>query len=166
MLLRPHPSEPSEKYDACLAANAGRVSLCAGIDIDELLCAADAVVTEFSTVALEAAILGVPVIIATFLGDRSEPRVFDGLSVIVRAPAALRDAANTFSSGTGAQLARQRVDLDRLHALVGPLDGHSGLRVAHLIESLRKTNVRRRPDSPRERSIRTPESAVTLTDVG
>jgi CDP-Glycerol:Poly(glycerophosphate) glycerophosphotransferase len=166
VLLRPHPSEPSEKYDACLAANAGRVSLCAGIDIDELLCAADAVVTEFSTVALEAAILGVPVIIATFLGDRSEPRVFDGLSVIVRAPAALRDAANTFSSGTGAQLARQRVDLDRLHALVGPLDGHSGLRVAHLIESLRKTNVRRRPDSPRERSIRTPESAVTLTDVG
>jgi hypothetical protein len=142
VLLRPHPSESPEKYQACVTANLGRVSLCASIDIDVLLDAADSVVTEYSTVALEGAILGIPVLIAPFLGDRSEPRIFEGVSVIVHSPEALRDAVRTFSSRSGARLARQNVDLARLHALVGPLDGNAGLRVAGLIESLRTTGVR------------------------
>jgi CDP-Glycerol:Poly(glycerophosphate) glycerophosphotransferase len=142
VLLRPHPSERPEKYRACIAANPARVSLCASNDIELLLDAANIVVTEYSTVALEGAILGVPVLIAPFLGDRSEPRIFEGVSVIVHTPQALRDAVRTFSSGSGEPLTRQSVDLARLHALVGPLDGNAGVRVAGLIKSLRTPGVR------------------------
>lgn len=141
VLLRPHPNESPEKYAACIAANAERVSLCKGMSIDALLDASDVVVTEYSTVALEGAILDIPVIIASFLGDRSDPRVFDGLSVIVRSPEALRDATMTFLSREGA-VADHVIDPERLHSLVGPLDGASGARVANLIQWLRKTASR------------------------
>ena len=153
VLLRPHPNEPPEKYAGCIAANAERVLLCNGMSIDALLEASDVVVTEFSTVALEGAILDIPVIIASFLGDRSDPRVFDGLSVVVRSPEALRDATRTFLSPEGAAI-DHAIDPERLHSLVGPLDGASGARVASLIQRLRKPASRSQPQQERNTSRR------------
>jgi CDP-glycerol glycerophosphotransferase (TagB/SpsB family) len=106
-----------------------------------LLDAADILVTEFSTVALEAAIVGIPVIIATMLGDRSAPEMFNGLSVQVDSTEALRDAACSFATSQRGHFARHTVDGDRLSALVGPLDGQSGLRVARLIHSLQSRDA-------------------------
>jgi hypothetical protein len=137
VLLRPHPSEFVGKYAHCVMVNPGRVLLARGMDIDALLDAADVVVTEYSTVALEGAMLGIPVIIASFLGDRSDPRVFDGFSVAVRSPEALYEAAQAFCQS---RTAEHLIDAERLHSLVGPLDGQSGLRVAHLIHSLRRSH--------------------------
>lgn len=148
VLLRPHPSESVEKYAQCVTAE--RVSLGRGMTIDALLDAADVVVTEYSTVALEGAILGIPVIIASFLGDRSDPRVFDGLSLVVRSPEALRQAAQAFLSHEEG-VAGHTIDSARLHSLVGPLDGRSGVRVAGLIQSLRKTVARSSSVPRRER---------------
>jgi hypothetical protein len=136
VLLRPHPNEPVAKYADHVSANPGRVLLGTGMNIDALLDAADVIVTEYSTVALEGAILGIPVIIASFLGDRSDPRVFEGFSIVARSPAALREAARLFLSQER-RTAELIIDAERLHSLVGPLDGRSGSRVAQLIESVR-----------------------------
>ena len=136
VILRPHPSEPAEKYASCVELDPARVSCGTGVTIDELLGVADLVVTEFSTVALEGAILGIPVVIATFLGDRSDPRMFDGLSVVAHTVDDLHDTTRGLLSRE-ARPADRMVDANRLHALVGPLDGRSGIRVARLVHSLR-----------------------------
>jgi hypothetical protein len=47
----------------------------------------------------------------------------------------------TFLSREGA-VADHVIDPERLHSLVGPLDGASGARVANLIQLLRKTASR------------------------
>ena len=146
VILRPHPLEPAAKYADHVSAHAGRVMLGTSMNIDTLLDAADVIVTEYSTVALEGAILGIPVIIASFLGDRSDPRIFDGFSIVAPSPAALRDAARTFLSQER-RSAELTIDAGRLYSLVGPLDGCSGSRVAHLINSVRES--RKVEDDPR-----------------
>jgi len=160
VLLRPHPSESAGKYAACVAANAHRVLLTRGTGIDALLDAADVVVTEYSTVALEGAMLSIPVIIASFLGDRSDPRVFDGLSVAVQSPEALRDATQRFLSYRG-NATETAIDAERLHSLVGPLDGRSGARVAGLIQSLRRKASRYSLSAAREGKIANRESIMS-----
>ena len=136
VLLRPHPNEGADKYRACANMNPSRVRLCSDVDVATLLDASDLVVTEFSTVALEGAILGLPVIIATLLGDRCAPEVFGGFSVTADSEHALRDHVLRLTSANDNGLANLTMDTERLDALVGPLDGRSGARVASLIDSL------------------------------
>jgi hypothetical protein len=136
VLLRPHPTEPPGKYGRCVERNPRRVSVHAGTAIDLLVDAADIVVTEYSTVALEAAILDVPVIIVPFLGARREPQMFDDLGIVARDAEALREAARGLWPRHVSPAPRRTVDADRLYALVGPLDGRAGHRVAGLIQSL------------------------------
>jgi hypothetical protein len=100
------------------------------------------------------------VIIASFLGDRSDPRVFDGLSVVVRSAEALREATQRFLL-PGGSVAEHAIDAERLHSLVGPLDGRSGARVAGLIQSLRKDASRYSPSPARERKTAMRETTVS-----
>lgn len=129
VLLRPHPSEPAGKYDAWLGA--GRVSLRAADDIFALVRASDVVVTEYSTVALEAAILGVPVVTATF-GGRPSPVPYAelGLAIPAGGPAELTAAIRAVVAGRAAAVPR-----DVLEELVGPLDGQSARRVAEAVRA-------------------------------
>lgn len=129
VLLRPHPSEAPGKYDAWLGA--GRVSLRPADDIFALVRAADVVVTEYSTVALEAAILGVPVVTATF-GGRPSPVPYAelGLAIPAAGPAELTAAVRAVVAGRAAA-----VPGDLLEELVGPLDGQSARRVTEAVRA-------------------------------
>jgi hypothetical protein len=134
LLLRQHPAEHAEKYVAMSRDLGERCRLLgtAG-NIFELIAASDALVTEFSTVALEAVILGKPVVTANF-GDVPTIVSFAELGIAVPA----RDERELTRAVTRA-LATGKVEPKAERAvidLIGPLDGQSSNRVARLIESL------------------------------
>lgn len=131
IMLRPHPSQDHAALSAVAAGfPAERVSFHDQGSVFDLLVACDLVVTQFSTVAIEAAIVGRPVITANFSGlPDPVPYARLGLST------AARDLAQV------AELARRMIEqggrgfeatAEGLRLLVGPADGHAGERVAEL----------------------------------
>lgn len=140
IILRPHPSTPSAFYVALAASYAADlVTVQAAPAINDLLCAADLIVTQHSTVAIEAAILDTPVITANFTGlPDALPYVRLGLSTAARTPAELTDAVARVvkESGTdGSANARARL-ASALEELIGPLDAGATRRVGILVQGM------------------------------
>jgi hypothetical protein len=138
VLLRPHPSSPLAPYQALAERHGdGRVCLQRAASINDLLRAADVLVTQHSTVVIEAAILGTRVITANFTGlDDPTPYAKLGIARAVRTPAALadrvRELAATRPSPGAAISAGTRLPAGVVE-LIGEPDGRAGARVAAVI---------------------------------
>lgn len=137
LLLRPHPSGPAG-YHRSVAEQYGpeRLSVRKNDSIADLLKACDLLVAQSSTVILEAAILGKPVISAQFEGMVTLAHVAASGAVVVPDPQEL--AAEVQRMGERWQLGERSVDrFDGLATdYVGPVDGSSGERVATLLARL------------------------------
>ncbi|MHB9143938.1 MAG: UDP-N-acetylglucosamine 2-epimerase [Symbiobacteriia bacterium] len=72
LIVRPHPSEESSRYEQVGRAAAGNVCVASSHPIHELLAISDLVITQFSTVGLEAALMGRDLITVNLSG-RPEP---------------------------------------------------------------------------------------------
>jgi hypothetical protein len=83
-VVKPHPAEPAGAYDAVLAAERStRVRVLPGVDLVDLLHAADALVTVESLSAVEALVLGRPVVVLnmpTHLRELTEQGVAVGVA--------------------------------------------------------------------------------------
>jgi hypothetical protein len=141
VIVRPHPSQDTVPLRAVMRdCPSGRVSWQAEPPIFDVLSAADMVVVQFSTVAIEAAILERPVITANFSGVPDPvPYARYGLSAAARTPADIAShvAAVVEARRRGETAALSRVTAEGLERLVGPVDGRSTERtVAALAELL------------------------------
>jgi len=142
-LVKPHPAEPEESYAADLrAAGAVRVRLLPpGADLTQLLHAADALVTVESLSAVEALVLGRPVLVLSMPTHLRE-LVAAGAALGVLAgedPArALRDLLFDEATRRGLGAARQRY----LGYVAQGVDGGATARiVALLCETARRRGV-------------------------
>jgi hypothetical protein len=136
VVVRPHPSTPPGPYRAlAAAAPRGRVVVADAAPMLDSLLAADAVVTQHSSVAVEAAMAGRPVICADFSGlPEVTPFVGNGVASSARDERALAALVARLAAGEAlldpAEVARG------LLRLVGPPDGGAGARVAALVGEL------------------------------
>jgi UDP-N-acetylglucosamine 2-epimerase len=136
-LVKPHPAEPAAAYDADLrAAGAGRTRILPpGADLVELLHAADALVTVESLSAVEALVLGRPVVVLNMPTNLRE---------LVSAGAALGVAAGedprpALQAVLFDEAARARLDEARARYLSEVAHGVDGQATARILELLRDT---------------------------
>jgi len=139
VMLRPHPSDRRTLWDRLMRQlGPERLTLHRGGDSLTLVRACDALVTQHSTVVLEAALLGKPVITADFGGLHGPAPVFSGaiatrvggLEDLTKQVQRLANAAH----GSNGHLRRSPHALP--DAALGPADGHAGERVAALVAEL------------------------------
>ena len=133
VMIRAHPAFRPAGLDRLTGP---RVQFSRGGNIVDDLAWADLVVTEYSTVAVEALALGLPVLSVTLSGrppllDFTVPGQAEGVTERSQiAPAVVRLLGATPSSGDSP--ARQEI----LDQLVGPLDDRSASRVAGILSGL------------------------------
>ena len=133
VMIRAHPAFRPAGLDRLAGP---RVRFSPGGSIVDDLAWADLVVTEYSTVAVEALALGLPVLSVTLSGrppllDFTVPGQAEGVSERLQiAPAVVRLLGATPRSGDSR--ARQEI----LDQLVGPLDDRSASRVAGILSGL------------------------------
>ncbi len=137
LVLRPHPSQPSAGLaSVCRGLPAGRIVWAGGPSITDLLAGCDLLLTQYSTVAIGAALLGRPIITVNVSGlPDPVPYAETGLATGAKSPPEIstlvqqaRDAWRAGSLSTWAGPSAQGLAL-----LVGPTDGHAAERVAALI---------------------------------
>ena len=132
-VVKPHPAEPPGAYDAVLAAErCTRVRVLSGVDLVDLLHAADALVTVESLSAVEALVLGRPVVVLnmpTHLRELADQGVAVGVGAAEDPAAALR--AVLFEPATAERLraARERY----LSDFAMGVDGRATERIAGLV---------------------------------
>ena len=136
VMLRPHPSDPSDLWERLRRAHGSeRVTLHRTGDSLTLVRACDVLVTQHSTVVLEAALLGKPVITTEFGGLRGPaPVITAEIATQVRGLEGLTREVQRLATAVHAP--RPEPSQSRqgaLKALVGPVDGHAGERVADLV---------------------------------
>jgi UDP-N-acetylglucosamine 2-epimerase len=135
VLLRPHPSQPLDAFSGFGETGSEQVVLVPRPPVQRLLAASDIVVTEYSTVGAEAAILGIPVVSA-LLGVRIRSLgPYEELWDVVRdADELTRRVRELISEHVRpGSYERRRAVAERF---VGPLDGRASERVAELIRHL------------------------------
>jgi hypothetical protein len=136
--VRPHPYTAAAAYRSIAAAYPrGRVVVAESAPMSDLITAADVLLTQHSTVAIEGAIAAVPVILADLTGL---PDMVPFAACGIGAPA--RDAHTVTAlvdrvrlGGDGALLDRAVVERG-LRRLAGPLDGAAAARVAAFLGEL------------------------------
>jgi len=142
VMLRPHPGDRRNLYERIMRKHGtGRMTLHRAGDSLTLVRACDVLVTQHSTVMVEAALLGKPAISADFGGLHGPPPVVEagiatvvrGLEELIREVQGLANAARapTPPPSRGGHMARE--------TFLGPTDGRAGERVASLVaEALQK----------------------------
>ena len=135
ILLRPHPSQPHDELAAVAAAMPqDRMSFRPADSVFDLLAACDLMVNQFSTVTIEAAILGRPVITANFSGlPDPVPYARFGLSTAAESMADIATLARRILDGEAQGF---HATEEGLRLFVGPRDGRSAQRVADLIAEM------------------------------
>jgi UDP-N-acetylglucosamine 2-epimerase len=136
VILRPHPSDPSDLWERLRREHGSeRVTLHRTGDSLTLVRACDALVTQHSTIVLEAALLGKPVVTAEFGGLHGPTRVIPG--VVATQVRGLEELTREVQRlATEVHTARPKPSQSRqaaLEAMVGPVDGRAGERVAELV---------------------------------
>jgi glycosyltransferase involved in cell wall biosynthesis len=143
MLIRPHPREnPAGYHEYVRKLGTDRISLDTGTPLLELLGMADVCVTGFSNVAVEAMIMGRPVICMNLSGKPSKvDYVESGAAIGVQDPkeAALALRKALYDEETRAALAKGRDAF--LNSNFYSTDGKASLRIASLIEKLATKSV-------------------------
>ena len=133
VLIRPHPAHRPTEFQGLRQP---RVRVGESDDIESDLAWADLVITEYSTVAVEALALGLPVLSVTLSG---RPSVLDfsvpGQAESVGRKSAISAAVARLLAGTGGPDTTDRRGT-LLDELVGPLDGSSAARVAEIVGGL------------------------------
>jgi hypothetical protein len=133
VLIRAHPAHRPPGLDRLAGP---RVQFSPGGNIVDDLAWADLVVTEYSTVAVEALALGLPVLSVTLSGrppllDFTVPGQAEGVTERSQVSAAMVRLLGTTPPSAGSP-ARQEI----LDQLVGPLDDRSSSRVAGILSGL------------------------------
>jgi glycosyltransferase involved in cell wall biosynthesis len=138
MLIRPHPRENPANYDEYVRKlGTDRILLDSSTSLVKLLGIADVCVTGFSNVAVEAMIMGLPVVCMNLEGKPSKLEYVElGAAIGVQdskdAASALRKAL--YDEETKAALAKGRDAF--LNSNFYRADGKASLRIASLIEKL------------------------------
>jgi hypothetical protein len=133
VLIRPHPAHGQDEFQGLQQP---RVRVGESEDIVADLAWANLVITEYSTVAVEALALGLPVLSVTLSGrppvlDFSVPGQAEGVD---RKSGISASVARLLAGAGGADTTARRGAL--LEELVGPLDGSSAARVAEIVGGL------------------------------
>jgi hypothetical protein len=132
-VVKPHPAEPPGAYDAVLAAERStRVRVVSGVDLVDLLHAADALVTVESLSAVEALVLGRAVVVLnmpTHLRELVDQGVAVGVGGGEDPSAVLR--AVLFDAATAQRLAAARERY--LTDFAMGVDGRATERIAELV---------------------------------
>jgi CDP-glycerol glycerophosphotransferase (TagB/SpsB family) len=139
LLLRPHPAEPEVLHTRLVKADrSGRTTLHRQEVIYDLVRASDVLVTQHSTVALEASLLGTVVVLATFdAPDAPVPYAQFGIGTIVRSPQELTAALlRLLSARPESMTGNHEPRVPALSELAGPLDGRAGERVVRIIADM------------------------------
>ncbi len=150
LVIKLHPAEEEEDYRALLGKTGWQVVLCRDIDLYALLRACELLITVHSTVALEAMILGKPVITVNLTGRPDVmPYAASGAALGVYRPEDLVPAMTRALSDpeTRSELARNRKKFVYEHAY--KLDGRATKRVAGLIEWLIEESKSQRQEGAR-----------------
>jgi glycosyltransferase involved in cell wall biosynthesis len=147
MIIRPHPREnPSIYGDFVKRFSSGGIKVDSTTPLLELLLKADACVTGFSNVAVEAMILNRPVICMN-LEERPDmlDYIGEGAALGVRKAEETASVLNNalFDKGVRAALARGRRAFLKKHFY--RTDGKSSLRIVSLIETMTESSRRGRP---------------------
>lgn len=137
VLVKPHPAESGDAYrDAIREASATRAQLVAGgADLLELLHAADALVTVESLSAVEALVLGRPVLVLNMpsnLGEMVEQGMAFGVPEGADPTEALRQVL--FDAATQERLATARASY--LSDVACGVDGHATSRILSLVREM------------------------------
>jgi hypothetical protein len=139
VMLRPHPSDPRGLWERLMREHGSeRVTLHRAGDSLTFVRACDALVTQHSTVVLEAALLGKPVITAGFGGLRGPaPVITGGIATQVRGLEELTREVQRLASAAHAPRPKPSPFRQAaLEALVGRVDGRAGQRVAELVAEM------------------------------
>ncbi len=147
VMLRPHPSDRRDLWDRLMREyGSERVTLHRAGDSLSLVRACDALVTQHSTVVLEAALLGKAVITTEF-GGLSGPAgmIADGIATQVRGLEQLTREVRRLATAAHAPRPKPSGSLPAAwRGLIGPVDGRAGDRVAELVAEL----LQRVPSGP------------------
>ena len=147
VMLRPHPSDERDVCERLMREHRSkRMTLHRAGDSLTLVRACDVLVTQYSTVILEAAMLGRPVITADFASNLGPARVVAaGIATPVRSleelTTELQLLVHTAHEPRPEPSESQQAIRDDL---LGPLDGRAGHRVAQLVSEA----LHRVPDVP------------------
>jgi hypothetical protein len=140
LIVRPHPSQDlAEIQRVSSAFPLERISLQPDSSVFDLLSACDMLITQFSTVAIEAAVLGKPVITANFNGMPDPvPYVEHGVSTAAfnldEITEQVAQASERWRAGRPVE--RQAVTDEGFERLVGPTDGLASDRVVDVVRSM------------------------------
>lgn len=141
ILVRPHHWQNRRVLDEVVEAairKGAPATLRTGDDIGTLLRAVDVVVSQYSTVLVEAALMGTPGISLTLSGGLNAlDLVREGIALGARSEAELATVTARALAMDGRALDAVR---DHAEALVGPFDGRSTERVAALVDELLRTS--------------------------
>lgn len=135
VVIRPHPWHPGDAFRDLESAYATRISVARDCRLLDCLLAADVVVSQFSTLLVEAVVLGTPGIAISLSGspdpiDLAKQRIVAGARDLDTFVAAVR---RILTGGFDPSAARAEAE-----RLIGPVDGLSSDRVVQLIVRLLK----------------------------
>jgi hypothetical protein len=144
VMLRPHPSDRRGLYERVIREQQSeRVTLHRAGDSLTLVRACDALVTQQSTVVLEAALLEKPVIVADLGGGGhlwGAPFGATGIAISVGGLEELTREVQRLATALQSMTRRaSRPRQETLETLLGPVDGHAGDRVAALVAETLET---------------------------
>lgn len=151
VVIKPHPDEPAERYQAMIDSGPYRGEVYRGNNLHALIRASDLVVTGTSTTGLETVLLGKPLIVldvarSSFMkkGHEYMPYVASGVALPVKDEATYRDALASLLRGSEAarRLAEGREAFIAAHAHLP--DGRATERVAALVEEAGLTHEKGR----------------------
>jgi hypothetical protein len=145
VMLRPHPSDPRSMYERLTREHGPeRMTLHREGDSLMLLRACDALVTQHSTVILEAALLGRPVITADFGGPRGPAAVVGAAigTAVCGVDELTREIRRLVRAAHAPTPQPPQAGQAALRALLGPVDGRAGERVGDLVAEALKREPR------------------------
>ena len=133
VVVRPHPWHPRDVVRDLESTYAARLRVARDNPLLDCLVAADVVVSQYSTVLVEAAMLGIPGVGVSLSGSRdpidlSEHGIVAGARDLETFVTAVRRALEGQSDISAARFEAEQ--------LIGPLDGQSAARVARLVVTL------------------------------
>lgn len=144
LVIKPHPVEnPSAHRRRCRAYGVPAVVLPANADVQAALKCADVLITSYSTVALEAMLASVPVLLLNLTGlDSVVPYGRDGAALEVTEAQRTREAIRTLLDDHGARDRFRRAGRAYAAARLEGCDGLATGRVVNTVHDMLRRRIR------------------------